>query len=325
MTETPPKENPITAHNRPLVERVLSDTRSFSRYPRVSEQVECLPLETQKLFANAYNPSLNAKGWLAYRFHKGGASTKLSVAQLGDNGVVLNNRELAMTPPEVGEDDPKLFTFNGSDYISWVESVWLKTGVPTGCCVKFAKFNDMQLGEVQQTRVGGNPWEKNWVYFSHRDRLYVIYECYPTHRIYRVGDAQGIRQPQYIEELASLGVNWAYGGAKGGTAPLEYDGKLLRFFHSRLDNEKFGVRWRYYIGAYLMNPEPPFEIVRVSRKPIVYGSEVGSVKKKDCYHHKQNVVFVSGAVESKGGFLLSVGENDSAALICRITEKELNF
>jgi hypothetical protein len=322
-------ESPITAHNRPLAFEVITRTSTFSRYPRVSEQLECLPLETQKLFTNGYNPSINTKGWLAYRFHKGGASTKLAIAQLGDGGVVLRNGELVTTGGDLGEDDPKLFSFRGDDYISWVESVWLKTGVPTGCTVKFAKFNDMQLGEIRQTPIGrndGSAWEKNWVYFSHRDHLYVIYECHPTHRIYRVGDAQGIRQKQYIEELASDGVNWPYGGAKGGTVPIAYEGKLLRFFHSRLDNEYAGVAWRYYIGAYLMNPEPPFEIVRVSKRPVLFGSEMSDLKIKDRPNHwKANVVFCSGAVEKDGAFMLSVGENDSASLLVKVTEKDLNF
>lgn len=322
MTETPPLESPITTHNRALAFQVLKQTSTFSRYPAVSEQVQCLPLETHKLHKHGYNPALNASGLMAYRYHVSKLGTRLAVAQLGDNGSVISDREIAISGKSV--DDPKLFTHAGSEYISWVEATWDDADYQRTirCVVKFAKFNGAQISTIEQHTIGknnGTALEKNWVYWSHAGQLYVIYEASPTQRIFRVSD-----NGQWVE-MASDGIVWPYGTARGDTAPLPYEGKLLRFFHSRLDNEFLGTRHRYFIGAVLMNAEPPFKVERVSKRPVIFGSEISTVKKKDCDHFKPNVVFGGGAVETKGGFLLSLGVNDSESVLARILPEQLNF
>lgn len=317
---------PITTHNRQLLTRVAKETRTFSRYPAVSEQVECLPLETGKLRQFAYNPSISSSGGLmAYRYHISRYATRLAVARLGDNGSVISDIGLRVPGESKTVDDPRFFTHDGADYISWVEANWDDSdyGGTMRCVQKFAKFDQLQHTSIQQN-IGKNNWsgmEKNWIYFSHDGRLFVVYECSPAHRVFEVDAEHG---GEFVEH-ASPGVKWPYGQARGGTAPLPYEGKLLRFFHSQLQNEFIGARTRYYIGAYLMNPEPPFEVVRVSKRPLLFGSEIGTVKKKDCPHWKANVVFASGAVEKDGGWVLSVGENDSACLLCRVKPEQLNF
>ncbi len=323
MTETPKPESPITAHNRKLCAEVMTRTKTFSRYPRVSEQVECLPLETHKLKPFAYNPALNAKGWLAYRYHVSKLGTRLAVAQLGENGQVLSDREIQM--PVMGRtvDDPKLWTHNGEDYISYVEANWddadyLKT---LRCCVRYGKFDGEKVSDVKQPSLPGNDGttlQKNYVFWERTGGdLLCLYQCHPTQQIWNLSNGGVVYETDAPK--------WPYGEIRGDTEPLPYEGKLLRFFHSRLSNETAFPFFRYYLGAYLMEPEPPFKVVRVSRKPVLYGSEQGIVKKKDCPHWKANVVFSSGAVETDGGWIVSVGENDSACLLAKITPEQLQF
>lgn len=311
---------PITTHNRALLDRVMRETRTFSRYPRVSEQVECLPLETHKLFAGAYNPSINANGLMVYRFHRTKLATKLAAAQLGDNGAVLSNRELETTGKTV--DDPKLFTHCGIDYMSWVEADWDDKDYShtIRCVVKFGVFDGAKVEKIQQPAFRGNDWSgmcKNLVFFSHSDRLFCVFSCHPDHLVYEWNPT--------FTKFSTPGPTWAYGEIRGGTAPLPYEGKLLRFFHSRLDNEWFGARHRYYVGAMLLNPESPFEVVRVSRKPIIYASEIGAASKKDFPSFKPNVVFPGGAIERDGGWTLALGINDCECALAKITPGQLNF
>ena len=113
--------------------------------------------------------------------------------------------------------------------------------------------------------------------------------------------------------------------------PLEYDGKLLRFFHSTLDNEfafpnrMVGYR-RYFLGACLMDPTPPFQTVAVSRKPIVYGSEIcGAPVPPGVVNLNSRVVFPGGAIARDGYWVVAVGVNDYHCALLKITPKELNL
>ena len=149
--------------------------------------------------------------------------------------------------------------------MSWIEAYWPVKAVGS---VRYGFFRGSTLNEAARPVYGqndGEHMEKNWTFFEHGDQLYFIYQCSPKQVIVRWS---GKLEGEHITE----GPRWPYGQIKGGTPPIPYEGKLLRFFHSTLDNEVDLSLRCYYIGACLMNPEPPFEVVAVSRKPIIYGS-----------------------------------------------------
>ena len=76
--ETParPVEHTKTRdHNDRLCAEYMARSKTFSRYPRISEQVELIPLDTTLLPPRAYNPSLcrvNGKLLMSYRYHPNG-------------------------------------------------------------------------------------------------------------------------------------------------------------------------------------------------------------------------------------------------------------
>ncbi len=145
-------ESPSLKHNKKLTAEFLAKSKVFSRYPRVSEQLETVPLDTSKLFPFGYNPTINEKGWLVYRFHKGGPTTKLAMAQINlESGAVFSNRELVIGTRS--EEDPKLFRMRYKDCLSWVDSAW--PGHPKSV-VKCADFTDGQLSDFQQPPLPGN-------------------------------------------------------------------------------------------------------------------------------------------------------------------------
>lgn len=70
-----------------------------------------------------------------------------------------------------------------------------------------------------------------------------------------------------------------------------------------------------------MKAEPPFQMLAVSKRPILYGSEIGGDESR--FHWKANIIFPLGAVDYDGGWLLSCGQNDSASLLVKIKGKDL--
>lgn len=309
-------------HNRELAVAYVKNHGPHSRYPKVSEQIQTIPIETELLFPFGYNPTLTfwgGKMMLCYRYHEGTLATKLALANIHESGKVISNEALAISGESV--EDPKWFEHNHHLHLSWVNSTWPQN--PPTCVVRFKRF-DTDDPVIQPTigRNDGTSTEKNWVFFEHDYRLFCLHQCFPVHRVFQL-EGNEVSQP-----MATPGPRWPYGTIKGGTCPLPLNGKLLRFFHSTMDNEYGRQVRRYYIGAYLMEPNPPFSVVTVSKKPIIYGSEIDSLKpaqRRSCIHYKENVVFPGGAIESDGYWILALGTNDSACVLAKIRESQLNF
>ncbi len=67
-------------------------------------------------------------------------------------------------------------------------------------------------------------------------------------------------------------VHWEWGPIRGGTQAFLVDGEYLSFFHSSKDmrsahSPKDKIS-HYFMGAYTFNPNPPFNITRISPEPI---------------------------------------------------------
>lgn len=316
-------EPPRLKHNRELASAYIKANKVYSRYPKVTEQVETLKFPAIKPTPQfAYNPSImvyQGRMVMAYRFHEGTPATKIGVIYEREGGFV----DLPLDVPDAkSAEDPKLFMFADELWMSFVVSQWPDMAKSV---VRYGRLDHGKLYQIVQPNYGFNDWtamEKNWVVFENRHgkdtgKLTIIYRSSVTQKIYT---------PTLVE--CEDGPKWPYGLIKGGTAPMPYDGKWLRFFHSTLDNELNPQRRRYYVGAVLMEPEPPFAPIRVSRKPIIYGSEVDDLTKDDrkaCFHWKPQVVFPGTAVERPGCWWLSCGVNDSACVIAVIKPENLNL
>jgi predicted GH43/DUF377 family glycosyl hydrolase len=129
-----------------------------------------------------------------------------------------------------------------------------------------------------------------------------------------------------ITEFKTVGARYQYGEIRGGNI-VPYEGKLLRIFHSSLRNElDTSTPHRYYIGAQLLEPKPPFNSIRVSKRPVIFGSEIDSLKpaeRKACFHFKRNVAIGYGLIEHEGGLLASIGINDSSILLAKLKTEAL--
>lgn len=320
-------------HNENHAREWLTKHGRMALFPRVSEQVEAVRINPMALNAGGYNPSIirhNGVLLMAYRYHPtNGLNTQLALAELDNKFNVVRNTSIVTGGNHQSAEDPRLFTFQGQLWMSWVDADF-PSPAPT-CVVKVGRL--VQIGSVwniedakQPLREGGNRGldiEKNWVFWEHNQRLLWIYKV--------------INGFQFVEQMenetgnmryTSPAPHWPWGEIRGGCSPLPYQGKLLRFFHSSLDFEYPPAHRRYFMGAAIMEPDRPFATVAVSKEPICYGSELDDLsdtERSQCLPYKQKVVFPAGAVIDGDSFLVSVGINDGQCSLLRIKEKDLHL
>lgn len=286
-----------------------------------------------------WNPGLlRYKGrlWMCYRFHLSREHGSRSATAL----VPLDKKTFQPTAPSqhlnlpgvVGDEhfeDARLFMFNGSPHISFTQMTGYRPGVDYKCIMKYARLklngNRWLIEEVfwpKFGRNGGESKEKNWSFFEHDGKLYVIYEDAPHRRVLRL---EGER---VVEELQSEGVAWPWGTIRGGAPPVPFgDGKMIALFHSSLPTEIAPHFVRYYGAAYVFEAKPPFRILSVSAKPILAGSEADGHGEDPRYSDgwKPFVVFPCGAVMDGDDMLVSLGVNDWQCAVGRVTPAQFEL
>jgi len=323
MSEAPVM-SPRIAWNNKLANAFIAGHKTTSRYPKVSAQAGTEPLDITGLKPFGYNPAViedNGFMVMAYRHHhEPSLATQLMLAQVDPTGEILSNRVI-VTEANRSAEDPKFFHHDEELYMSFVISSAPIT--PFRSVVRYGKLINGRLEDIKQPNIGRNDWsimEKNWVFFSHQGRLHCIHHCHPQQQIYCLDDGEP------VNTYETEGPRWDYGPIKGGTPPIEFNGNYLRFFHSTLDNEFGTYNRRYFVGACTMAAKPPFQVLRVSKRPILFGSEIDNLKVRDRpFHWKANVVFPGGIAVLENGFAVSVGVNDSACLLVKITPEMLKL
>ncbi len=267
---------------------------------------------------HGYNPSIikhDGSVFTTYRWHDRN-DWRTSMVLIDGSG-----REHEIKFPEELKDnsieDGRLFTLNGKLMLSYVVAAafsgQFRSAIGYGELVQDAGW---KLAKHFQPKFGRNDLsnlQKNWVPFDHKGKLHFIYSSAPDQIIIRVeGDA-------VAEVFKSKGVSWPYEEIRGGCV-IPHAGKMLRFFHSHT-NQGNRDSWIYRVGASVMNPEPPFQTIKVCDLPVLSGNE----KWTQCKHWKANVVFPAGVIESENGWKLAVGLNDCESVLTTIQPKYLNL
>lgn len=285
--------------------------------------VEVTPFWTQ--FSNGYNPSLiehNGATLTTYRYHPDDSSWRTELAL--HDGV----KTFKIVPPEQyakhSIEDARLFRFGGKLCVSAVVS---RSPLPkqtfSPCVTGYGElaFDGEQWSirnwiEPQYGKNAFDGQEKNWVFFEHAGKLHCIYSCSPQHIVLELEGAR------VVKEYKTPCPTSDYGTPRGGTQPFIYNGQWLRFVHGNSRNPKSDVWWTYYLLALTMEPFPPFRITAISKEPILAGDEQYFLNHK---HWKPKVVIVYGAIDRSGGWLVSVGVNDSACRTAFIKPTHLNL
>lgn len=153
-------------------------------------------------------------------------------------------------------------------------------------------------------------WEKNWTWFESDGHLYCCYD--PTNNtVLAVSRKSGTVLTEYVNDKCY----WPYGHFRGGTSPILYEGAFLSFVHGST-TESIQDR-RYYVAAYLFDPEPPFKPIAVSRVPFLYGSR----KEYYCGAGNGQCVFPMGKIRGDKCFHVAMGVNDSFCAVVTIPDK----
>lgn len=113
--------------------------------------------------------------------------------------------------------------------------------------------------------------EKNWVPFIYEDTLLLSYSLNPHHVLLPL--LEGTEKAITFASTKKRN-QWKWGELRGGTSALRInDHQYLAFFHSVKTEATLQSNGKaiphYFMGAYLFNANPPFEITKISPKPIV--------------------------------------------------------
>ncbi len=149
---------------------------------------------------------------------------------------------------------------------------------------------------------------KNWIPFTNSEGISLIYSMQPyTILHYNNGFCS-------LKFVSSKQINWKWGNPSGGSTPILIGNHYLSIFHSWLSDSRLPEHYNtqpreYYIGAFLFDKNPPFDIKYMSRKPLEY---------RDFYNSQPSfhkVIFPMSLNLINNQLTMSYGENDSTTKI----------
>jgi len=271
----------------------------------------------------SYNPSIlkhQGKLWTTYRHHPKADEwrTVLAICAEGKTWEI----EMPIDLQGMSYEDARLFEFQGKLHISYTVSKYGEQP-PVPCVVGYGELDfqgdTCKIKRHMQPVYGRNDFggtEKNFVFFDHKGTLHAIYQCGPDQIVLQLnGD-------QVVKEYRTKSPVCTFGTPRGGTQPLPYKGMWLRFFHSQSVSSPDRTKWLYHMGALVMDSSPPFQIMSISKVPILTGND------QYFYGHKfwkKSVVFPGGAIQNDGGWDVACGRNDSECAIVKVAEQDLNL
>lgn len=316
-------------HNERLCKTWMEAHGIVTVQPKLQQQAEVKIVNPSSLLPFAYNPSIiryQDELLMTYRAHsENDAKSNLWICEL-DNDLNLRKSQRLHIPDEHCHEDGRFFTIGDDLYLSYVESL-IHTGTPT-CAQRYGKLEKVR-GEWELVSNFRPDYEKNdhktlqknWLFFDNAGIPNCIYGSEPEQTVLQLQGAT------VVSKESTESPRWKWGEIRGG-AIVQRGENLLRFFHSRLEDELGAVYWRYYIGCLLMESVPPYKVVRICSAPLLKGSESDdySVDQRNSFKWwKPNIVIPFGAVKDGEDFLVSIGINDSACGIVRFNEGDLKL
>lgn len=281
-----------------------------------------------------FNPSIcdwRGMRWLVVRRRRvdvyPGRNT-VTMWQIGPGDFISREQHVKFFSTRFDEhyEDPRAMVANGELYLSC--SNFFTRGSLVGQV--FVEVNSIfQATRIARIEYGGNAAmlmgqvsnEKNWCWFYDQR---MVEPCWRF--VYAPAPHHVVVTPHKdgISEDKVKGISWNYGLPRGGTAPVfcEQDGLMWSFFHSSIDIAPIPPRRRYYMGAYAFEPDPPFNPVLCTPKPLLVGSEEDYREPSAPF-----CVFPCGAILDKDPlrWTVSIGVNDVACARMKMTHEEVKF
>ena len=222
---------------------------------------------------------------LIYRYGTEGdhGSTSLHYCFLDEDWDVLNNHHNLLLKEC---QDPRFVEHAGELYIAVCHKVVLDGSFRYQMGLHSLSVMDEKV--VTARRIGlfdgiGN-WagykrgdrERNWIPFSNDGHMYMIYSVNP-HRILEVDVKTGAVSLVYSSEYRDCAWPKKYGEVLrlSTNVVLMNDGTYLGSFHTRFMTRNPHPPSHYYTGFYRFSRNPPFEVLEVSKQPLILPT--------DCY------------------------------------------
>lgn len=279
--------------------------------------------------ANSYNPSIvrfHGKTLLSCRAHdRKDWRTNLYLSELGQDYRPINCVPITVpsTLTDHSHEDARLFNYKGELWASWtVGKPYVKFH---RCAVAFGRISldakECKIVSAIFPKWGNNDFggmEKNWLPLEIGNQLWCYYGNTEKDQTFIRLDGERV-----VESVKTPALPWNFGPIHGGAITLRGNGNLLFFFNSRTRHGSSRQSERYHIGCAELRGCPPFEVLRISQKPILYGQEGYCLDGHKWF--KPNVVFACGAVDADDRIILAHGWNDSQCRIAKVKHSELNF
>lgn len=213
-------------------------------------------------------------------------------------------------------EDPRFFT--------WRDELWFSFGVHRNrrSAVGIARLtDDLQVRDARVLKYDASQaTEKNWIFFPHEGELYCTYAMMGgIHHVLRVTEAgcEHAFVTQYRDP-------WSWGQARGGTPLVERAGLWYGIFHGTAIRHE-GDHNRYFMGAYAVEPRPPFRIVKMSAAPLYTPPKPRIIPAEKRHQEmKISVIFPTGLLAAEGGWRIAAGHNDNAIKIFSLAQEELD-
>jgi hypothetical protein len=218
------------------------------------------------------------------------------------------------------QEDARCFLHQNALWISWTVSQY-----PTQEHKSIVAYGKLIEGKDSWTISGHHipdygrntfeATEKNWVFLSCENKLFALYLTYEEQVWIELEGAR-------VEEVhKSKALRWPYAEIHGGAICDGQNGNLLHFFNSHTAHRDRSLD-RYLIGVAELAGQPPFEVLRISTRPVLAGEEGVNLDKSQ--HFKCSVVFCCGAMKvNDNEWLASVGINDSKCALVKLNPSHL--
>ncbi len=222
-------------------------------------------------------------------------------------------------------EDARIFSYQGRYYLIYNDNV-------EQCRPWYGDRRDIYIAELQydgahfklgdakkliyEKKYHAN-WQKNWTPFVYQNHLLLSYSISP-HEILFPNMDDGACFSLYVTDLPT---GWVLGLLRGSSAAVLVDGEYFAFFHAghQITSSLFpdAANWHYFMGAYTFSAEPPFELTKITPRPIVG---------KDFYtpsHHYKKVILPGGFVIKEDRIFVAYGKNDDEMWIAELNKKAL--
>jgi hypothetical protein len=244
------------------------------------------------------------------------------MAELGPDLKPISTKPINV-PTELkdnSQEDGRIWTHQNALWISWTVSQW-----PAQEHRSIVAYGKLIEGKDSWTISGHHipdygrntfeATEKNWVFLSRDNKLFALYLTYEEQVWIEL---EGARVEEVHKSKALL---WPYAALHGGAICDGADGKLLHFFNSHTTHKDRALD-RYLVGVAELSAQPPFEMVRISKHPVLAGTE--GVNLNGNKHFKSSVVFVTGAMKTgEQEWTISCGINDSQCALVKLNPGHL--